>query len=74
MAGTIYHAEPRFLQTIPQSEFVLTLLLILFVGILYELMLKDILHKIEMSIFKKIPLVSLIYFGVKRIASALTTQ
>lgn len=70
----IYNLEPAFLKMIPQSEVIITLLIILMTGLLYELFLKDLLYSIEMSILKKIPLLSLIYFGVKRLAEALTAK
>ena len=70
----IYNLEPAFLKRIPQSEIIVTLMIILLTGILYDLFLKDLLYKIEVSILKKIPLLSLIYFGVKRLAEALTAK
>jgi len=70
----IHHWEPSFLQVIPQSEIILTVAFILLVGIFYELFLKTVLHHIEMSILKKIPLISLVYFGVKKLAQALSAQ
>jgi uncharacterized membrane protein len=70
----LYRIEPAFLQRIPHSEILLTLIIIILTGLLYELFLQRIIHRIETSILKKIPLLSLIYFGVKRIAEALTAK
>lgn len=70
----IYHAEPAFLHSIPHSEILLTLALILVTGILYEIFLQHVIHYIESSILKKIPLLGLIYFGLKQLTKALTTQ
>lgn len=70
----LYRIEPAFLQRIPHSEILLTLLIIFMTGLLYELFLQPIIQRIETSILKKIPLLSLIYFGVKRIAEALTAK
>lgn len=70
----IHDLEPAALQKIPYSEFLLSICLIIIVGLIYELFLKNLIYRIEMSILKKIPLLSLIYFGVKRIAAALSAQ
>lgn len=70
----LYRIEPAFLQRIPHSEILLTLAIIVLTGLFYELFLQKIIQRIETSILKKIPLLSLIYFGVKRIAEALTAK
>ncbi len=70
----IYNAEPVFLQNIPHSEIIITLLLILTVGLLYEYFLQPVIHYLEISILKKIPLISLVYFGVKELTKALTAR
>jgi uncharacterized membrane protein len=70
----IYDLEPEVLRYIPQSEIVVTAAVIVVTGVLYELFLCHLLHRLEMSVLKKIPLLSLIYFGVKRLAEALTAQ
>jgi uncharacterized membrane protein len=70
----IYNAEPALLQSIPHSEIIITLLLILTVGILYDYFLQPIIHYVESSIVKKIPLISLVYFGLKQLTKALTAR
>lgn len=70
----LYKIEPAFLQKIPHSEIILTIIIIFLTGLLYEWLLQPIIHRIESSILKKIPILSLIYFGVKRLAEALTAR
>jgi len=70
----IYNCEPACIRWIPQSEILVTVLIILFVGLLYELFLQKIIHGVEQSVLKKIPILGLIYFGIKQIARALTAQ
>jgi uncharacterized membrane protein len=70
----LYKIEPAFLQQIPHSEILLTFVIIFITGLLYEWFLQPIIHRIEISILKKIPLLSLIYFGVKRLTEALTAH
>jgi uncharacterized membrane protein len=70
----IYNAEPAFLHYIPHSEIWLTLILILATGLLYELFLQHVIHHIESSVLKKIPLLSMIYFGLKQLTKALTAH
>lgn len=70
----IYELEPAFLHRIPHSEILITFLLILLAGVFYDVFLQQLLYRIETSILKRIPLLSLIYFGLKRLTAALTSK
>ncbi len=71
---TIWGCIPPFLQKIPHAEFILVLLFILLVGFIFRsFFVRRILHSIEQSFFK-IPLMSQLYFGIKQMVKAFTTQ
>ena len=68
----IFLLEPSYLQKIPQSEILLVLLLIFFVGAIFRhFFIQSFLNFIE-SIFLKIPLMNPIYAGIKQLVKAFT--
>lgn len=70
----IHRIEPEFLQQIPYSEFIFALLAIFIVGIVFKsFFLRTFLHGFEKTFFS-LPLMSQLYFGIKQIVLAFTTQ
>ncbi len=70
----IYRLEPNIFKVVPQSEIILVILFVLIVGIILKFfLLHPIIHFIE-SIFNQIPLVRQVYFGIKQIVHAFTSQ
>jgi uncharacterized membrane protein len=68
----IYRAEPTYLQSIPHSEILLVLIVILIVGAIFNLFfLKAFLHFLE-SIVARIPLFNPVYSGIKQLVQAFT--
>ncbi len=68
----IYRAEPAYLQSIPHSEIVLVLIIILIVGAIFNLFfLKVFLNFLE-SIVAKLPLFNPVYSGIKQLVQAFT--
>jgi len=70
----IHKIEPVFLQQIPYSEFIFALLVIFLVGIFFKsFFLRRFLHGFEKTFFS-LPLMRQLYFGIKQIVLAFTTQ
>lgn len=70
----IYIHEPAYLKFIPHSEIFLVLLFIFAVGIVLKfLLLQPIIHAVE-SIFSRIPLWRQVYFGIKQLVHAFSSQ
>jgi len=70
----IHRIEPAFLQKIPYSEFIFAVLAIFIVGIVFKsFFLRSFLHGFEKTFFS-LPLMRQLYFGIKQIVLALTTQ
>lgn len=66
----VYRLEPEYLRTIPASEFILTLLLILLIGVIMRVFfLRSLVHALENLIFK-IPLLRPTYAGIKQLVQA----
>lgn len=67
----IYKLEPDCLQRIQHSEIVLVFAFILLVGaILKFFVISNIIESIESTIFRRIPLLRSIYFGIKQLTNA----
>lgn len=70
----IHSFEPEFLQKIPYSEFIFALLVVFLVGIVFKsFFLRTFLHAFEKTFFS-LPLMRQLYFGIKQIIHAFTTQ
>lgn len=70
----LHRIEPAFLQKIPYSEFIFALLAICLAGIIFKsFFLRSFLHGFE-RIFFSLPLMRQLYFGIKQIVRAFTTQ
>ncbi|HEX2977735.1 MAG TPA: DUF502 domain-containing protein [Candidatus Babeliales bacterium] len=70
----IYRVEPAYLQSIPHSEIILVLLLILLVGAIFKIFfLKRFLLFLE-SIVARVPLFNPVYSGIKQLVQAFTGQ
>lgn len=70
----LHKIEPVFLQQIPYSEFIFALLAIFSVGIIFKsFFLRSFLHGFEKTFFS-LPLMRQLYFGIKQIVLAFTTQ
>ncbi len=70
----IHRIEPAFLEQIPYSEFIFALVTIFVVGIIFKsFFLRTFLHTIERTFFN-FPLMRQLYFGIKQIVLAFTTQ
>lgn len=68
----IYRLEPEYLKSIPQSEILLVIILILLVGIIFRtFFMKTFISTIE-SIFFRIPLMNPVYSGIKQLVQAFT--
>ncbi|MGC2310987.1 MAG: DUF502 domain-containing protein [Candidatus Babeliaceae bacterium] len=66
--------EPEYLKIIPHVEIILVILFILIFGfILKTFLLHSLIHLIE-SLFGRIPLVRQVYFGIKQLVHALSSQ
>lgn len=70
----IHKIEPAFFQQIPYSEFIFALLAIFVVGFIFKsFFLRSFLHGFEKTFFS-LPLMRQLYFGIKQIVIAFTTQ
>ncbi|KKP35803.1 MAG: hypothetical protein UR26_C0002G0103 [candidate division TM6 bacterium GW2011_GWF2_32_72] len=70
----IHDFQPTALYAIPHSEIILVILLILILGIISKFfILKALVHQIE-HLVTRIPLISPVYKGIKRIVHAFSTQ
>ena len=70
----IQKLEPEYLKKIPHSEFILVLLFVIITGAIFKtFFLRRLLHNIE-STFFKVPLMQPVYFGIKQLVQAFTTQ
>lgn len=66
----IYRLMPETLKAIPLSEFIVALIAILIVGaVLKGFLLKQVVEFVE-RLFKRVPLVRQIYFGLKQLMNA----
>ena len=71
----IQNILPSFLANIPNSEIILVLLFIFFVGLLLKiLVIKPVIKFLEEELFFKIPLVKPVYSGIKQLVQALTSS
>jgi uncharacterized membrane protein len=70
----IYKLEPEYLKFIPHSEIIVFILFIFIFGfILKVFLLHPLIFFIE-SLFGRIPLVRQVYFGIKQLVHALSSQ
>jgi len=70
----IYNLEPEFLQAIPFSEIILTIILIFAIGTLIKLfLLEPLWHSIE-KLLMQIPLFRTVYSGIKQLVHAINPQ
>jgi len=71
----ISRIEPKFLQDVAYSEFILVILFIFVLGIILKFfILKSLIHFVEDRIFFRIPLLRSVYSGIKQLVHALTQQ
>lgn len=71
----LYIHKPLYGNQIPHSEILVVVIVIFLAGALIKYFVFDnLLHKIESSILKKIPLLGHVYFGIKQLVSAFNTQ
>lgn len=67
--------EPKCLENVAYSEFILVILFIFLLGVILKFfILKKLIHFIEERIFFKIPLLRSVYSGIKQLVHALTQQ
>lgn len=67
----IHAIEPHWLQMIPHSELIVTLLLIFLTGaFLRYFLLHTIIHAVEDVVLQNIPILRQIYFGLKQMVKA----
>ena len=70
----IYNMEPLYLQSIPGSEIILVIGMIMLIGAIIKIfLLESLIHYIE-NIFFKIPLMRPVYSGIKQLVQAFTVQ
>jgi uncharacterized membrane protein len=72
--GPIYNLEPQFLKAVPFSEFLLTFLFILLIGIILNVFILNSFWTAFETIIGKIPLVRPIYAGIKQLVIAFSPQ
>lgn len=71
----IHDLEPAWLQAIPHSELMVTLTLIFVTGaFLRYFLLHTFIHALEDLVFKNIPILRQIYFGIKQMVKAYNVQ
>lgn len=67
--------EPKCLQNVAYSEFILVIIFIFLLGVILKFfILKKIIHLIEEKVFFKVPLLRSVYSGIKQLVHALTQQ
>lgn len=66
----IYHREPKFLQEIPHSEFILVIIFIVLVGLISRFFLIHQIWKLFEGTVGRIPILRPIYFGIKQLVDA----
>ncbi len=70
----IYDLEPEFLQAIPFSEIILTIVIIFAIGTVIKLfLLEPLWHRIE-KLLMQIPLFRTVYSGIKQLVHAINPQ
>lgn len=67
----IYNLEPETFKWFPQSEILISIIVILLLGLVFDLLLRDPIQKIEERIFNKIPVLRHIYFGAKQFVAVI---
>jgi uncharacterized membrane protein len=71
----IHRIEPSWLTAIPNSEIIIVTLFIFIIGALIKyFLLGELIHGIESVLFRKIPLIKQIYFGIKQLTHAFNTS
>lgn len=71
----IHDLEPTWMQAIPHSELIVTLLIIFITGaFLRYFLLHTIIHALEDMVFQNIPILRQIYFGIKQMVKAYNIQ
>lgn len=71
----IHELEPAWLQAIPHSELIVTLVLIFITGaFLRYFLLHTIIHALEDLVLQNIPILRQIYFGIKQMVKAYNVQ
>lgn len=66
----LYHLLPTALKSLPLSEFIVALTVILVVGVVLKLFLLRQIVEIVEHLFRQVPLVRQIYFGIKQLINA----
>ncbi|MBN2267003.1 MAG: DUF502 domain-containing protein [Candidatus Babeliaceae bacterium] len=67
----LFDILPPLLKAIPFSEFLIAIIAIIFIGAILKLFFLNKLIEYTESLFKKIPLISQVYMGIKQLVQAL---
>lgn len=70
----IYQLEPAYLKQIPHSEIFIAIIITFILGVLCDLFLLRLIHRIETSVLNRIPLLRQVYFGAKQLTQALNPK